>query len=97
MSEIKVEAPIKLELKVIVVDDEGGSGEVTIELPSMRFPSKQEIIDAINEASESEVVVNNGLRLADQKETFDYVCRERTGSTFAMPRDCGSWYDEVDV
>ncbi|WAP91194.1 hypothetical protein [Vibrio phage vB_VviC_ZQ26] len=91
VSELKVNAPIKVEVKIIVTDGNGGFGEVTYELPSMRVPTEQDIIDAINESSESEVLSKNDFRIANQKETFDYICLERSGSTFAMPRDCGDW------
>ena len=98
MSDIKIEAPIKVEIKVIAVKEDGsGAGEVTYELPPMQFPTKQSIIDAINEVSISEVLSANGLRVADQKETFDYIMREKTGVSdqFAMPRSVGVWYEDL--
>lgn len=98
MSEIKVEIPAKIELKVIVVDDNGRSGEVAIELRAMELPTKQSIIDAIDEVSQSEFCTKQGFRVAEQRETFDYICREIAGGTFAMPSDCGHWYtDEINL
>ena len=96
MSDLKIEAPIKVEIKVIAVKPDGtGAGEVTFELPPMRFPTKQAITDAINEVSTSEVLSANGLRIANQKETFDYIMRENSGTDvqFAMPRNVGEWFE----
>lgn len=96
MSDIRIEAPIKVEVKVIAVKPDGsGAGEVTFELPPMRFPTKEAVIDAINEVSVSEVLSANGLRVANQKETFDYIMRENSGTDtkFAMPRNVGEWFE----
>ncbi|AUR82884.1 hypothetical protein NVP1029O_51 [Vibrio phage 1.029.O._10N.261.55.A7] len=93
---IKIEAPIKVEIKIIVVDDDGNSGEVSCDLPAMRYPTKEKINEIIKEVSESELLEKNGLRIASKRETFDYMIREKTGSdeTFAMPRtECESYWD----
>lgn len=90
---IKIQAPIKVEIKVIVCDDEGNSGEVTFEMPAMRYPSKEEIDAAIEEVANSEVLAKNSMRVATKRETFDYMIRERTGcdERFAMPGDQTEW------
>ena len=88
MSKIEVNIPAKIELKVFVTDEKGYSGEVTIELPAMKIPTINEIIDAIKDVQNSDVVKNSGMRVCNQKETFDYICTERAGGLFAMPRDC---------
>ncbi len=91
---MKIEAPIKVSVKVIVVSEEDKtSGEVTYDMPVMQMPTRESIIEAINEVSESDILKQNGMRLANQKETFDYIMRERTGhSDFAMPKDVGEWF-----
>ena len=95
MTDWKIEAPIKVEIKVIVVNDNGVSGEVTCELPPMEFPTRENIIKAINEVSKNPALAKNDLRIADQRETFDFITRERIGSdmTFALPGSPEDWYE----
>ena len=91
MSDIKIQAPIKVELKVIVTDGEGSFGEVSFDMPVMRLPTKEDIDEAIAEVSESDILSKNGMRVATKRETFDYITLERTGSTFAMPGHPTNW------
>ncbi len=96
MSDVKIQAPIKVEVKVICIDDEGNMGEATFELPAMNYADKESIDAAIKEVSESDVIVKNNMRIATQKETWDYTIRERTGSDIqlAMPRTkCVNYWD----
>lgn len=99
MSDVKIQAPIKVDIKVICTDGEGSFGEVTFELPVMQYPTKESIDEAIKEISEGELLKANGLRIASQRETWDYIIRERTGSdtAFAMPCYTGeSYWDEEE-
>ncbi|WP_076921234.1 hypothetical protein [Pseudoalteromonas sp. SK20] len=95
MTDWKIEAPIKVEIKVIVVNDKGDSGEVTCELPSMEFPTQETVIKAIKEVSENPALAANDLRIANQRETFDYMTKERIGAdmTFALPGSPEDWYE----
>ncbi|ENN99811.1 MULTISPECIES: hypothetical protein [Pseudoalteromonas] len=95
MTDWKIEAPIKVEIKVIVVNDKGDSGEVTCELPSMEFPTQETVIKAIKEVSKNPALAANDLRIANQRETFDYMTKERIGAdmTFALPGSPEDWYE----
>ncbi|CAL9959291.1 hypothetical protein VPHK165_0047 [Vibrio phage K165] len=91
MSDLKVELPIKMSMQVIVTDGDGQFGEVDIDFPPMKMPTIDQVISKINDSDVAKLLERNGLRIANQKETFDYMCIEKAGSAFAMPRNCGEW------
>ena len=96
---ITIEAPIKVEIKVIVADGNGGMGEVTFELPAMQYPTRESIDEAIREIESSDVLSKNDMEIASRRETFDYIIRERTGTSmsFAMPKPTeGNWWEKQD-
>lgn len=93
---VKIQAPIKTEVKIIVADDEGNFGEVSYSLTAMSYPTKEGINEVINEVSKSDLLKNNNMRIASKEETFDFIMREATGSNqkIAMPRTkCENYWD----
>lgn len=66
MSELKLQAPIQLEMKVSVINDEGLSGVATVGLGLGRFPTEQEVRDRLKQFEAEEIP--KGFRLMNKTE-----------------------------
>lgn len=71
MSEIKIQGPIEVEIKVGVTNGEGVEGFATYSVCKGYYPSEQEMRDAVRSV-EAEVK-GQGLRLMNKSEWWNHV------------------------
>lgn len=83
---MKMQGPVDVELHVAVISDDGKQeGVATIGVGSGRFPTEQDLRDRVAKFETEEMP--EGFRLMTKREYFDYLVKERTGSSerLAMP------------
>lgn len=81
--DMKMSAPIKVQIVIGVTDGEGQDAEITFTLGSPgQFPTEAQIRAAMAEAVGE---MPERFRLQTKREFWDMICSERFGSRFAMP------------
>lgn len=81
MSEVKLQAPIEVEIKVSITNGKDKTGEATIGLPMGQYVSEQAIRDRVKKFAESEMPT--GFRLMTKREWFN----EKFGTAIDMDDD----------
>lgn len=89
MSDITLQGPVEVELKVHITDGEV-SGVATIGMGKGYFPTEQQLRDRVVKFQAEEMP--EGFRLMDKREFWDFICMETAGATFALPG--GPEYDK---
>jgi hypothetical protein len=79
--------PVEFEMKVLIVTEDGGEGVATIGLGHGLLPTDDEVKERLQKFEREELESLEGYRLATAPEYWDYICREKTGQTFATPAE----------
>lgn len=88
----KLQAPIEVELKISIVDDDGREGVATFRLPRGRYIAEAEMREAVAEFEKNHMP--EGFRLMNKREWFNSIFGqaaeededgERAYMNFAMP------------
>ena len=86
MKKLTMHGPVILEAKVAIINEEtGDTGTATIELPTGRFPTTEDMQEVIDKVAKE--VEPASFRLMTRKEFMKQLIREKTGSDekFAVP------------
>lgn len=87
--QVKIQGPIEVEIKVSVINAEGHHGEATLGLTKGRYPTEQELRNAV--AKFEKESMPDGFRLMTKREWFNSIfgqCHEEGEDepiNFAMP------------
>lgn len=87
--EVKIQGPIQIEIKVSITDDEGRHGEATLSMTKGRYPSEEELRNAVTKFEKESMP--DGFRLMTKREWFNSIfgqCYEEGEDepiNFAMP------------
>jgi len=95
MSDLIFNGPAEFDMQVMVVNDETGqSGRVTIGLGMFEYPSKKKVKKRIEKFEAEELIdALDGFRLMTKYEAWATVMHEKTGERFAMAG--GKDWDEI--
>ncbi len=87
MSELEMHGPVMVEMKVLVISEEGKTqGTATIGMGAGVYPTPQEMAERLAEFADDNMPnLAEGYRLMNKRETWDHICIEKTGQTFALP------------
>jgi len=91
---MKMNAPIKMEMKVYAVEEESGQQAIlTMSLPLGQYPTRATLETIFKQAQDA---LPDGFRVMDKSEFFNAYLQEEYGATekFATPGPC-DFTDEV--
>lgn len=69
--EVKIQGPIEVEIKVSITDDEGRHGIATLSMTNGRYPTEQELRNAV--AKFEKESMPDGFRMMNKREWFNSV------------------------
>ena len=68
---VKIQGPIEVEIKVSITDDEGRHGIATLSMTNGRYPTEQELRNAV--AKFEKESMPDGFRMMTKREWFNSV------------------------
>lgn len=91
MSDLKIEAPIKCSVKIMVTDGDQ-VGWVTYDMPIGQYPTQREIDKGIQESVEyTQSQMGEAWNTPNAREFLDEIMKEKYGQRVAIPH--GEEYD----
>jgi len=93
MSEVKIQAPIILEMEVLIINDETNQqGKLSLGLGALCYTNEEQIKLRLNKLIDSELEEHApGFRLMNADESVSYIASEKTGEHIRLAAPRNHW------